>query len=163
MKTENYERRESWSFISDFSTSIVRLALAGGQSENVKERKGKSARKAVRIAEIRAITSDDNNYEPVFMVDRHATEILLSAVVLSLLLLFPFSFSPSEKRHGNRDLVKNHSPRGEPSRVALNLASLMTESQRCADRENRPCRRFWSLIIHFSRWNVAKNMPAHAG
>lgn len=96
MKTENYERRESWSFILDFSTSIVRLALAGGQSENVKERKGKSARKAVRIAEIRAITSDDNNYALVFMVDRHATEILLSAVVLSLLLLFPFSFSPND-------------------------------------------------------------------
>lgn len=83
-KTENYERRESWSFISDFSTSIVRLArLRGTESD---EKRG--GRERENIAEIRAITNDDNNYAPVFIVTRHATEILLSTVVFSL---FPLS------------------------------------------------------------------------
>lgn len=46
-------------------------------------KRGEEERERESIAEIRAITSDDNNYAPVFIVTRHATEILLSTVVFS--------------------------------------------------------------------------------
>lgn len=51
-------------------------------------KRGEEERERENIAEIRAITNDDNNYAPVFIVTRHATEILLSTVVFSL---FPLS------------------------------------------------------------------------
>lgn len=57
--------------------------LRGTESD---EKRG--GRERENIAEIRAITNDDNNYAPVFIVTRHATEILLSTVVFSL---FPLS------------------------------------------------------------------------
>lgn len=146
-KTENYERRESWSFISDFSTSIVRLArLRGTESD---EKRGGRERERENIAEIRAITNDDNNYAPVFIVTRHATEILLSTVVFSSpsLLLFFLVSRRRRRRRRHRDLVKkekrgrkkNHSPLAR-----LNLASLMTESgrRRAMNRsaKNEACR-----------------------
>ena len=59
--------------------------LRGTESD---EKRGGRERERENIAEIRAITNDDNNYAPVFIVTRHATEILLSTVVFSL---FPLS------------------------------------------------------------------------
>lgn len=117
--------------------------LRGTESD---EKRG--GRERENIAEIRAITNDDNNYAPVFIVTRHATEILLSTVVFSSpsLLLF-FLVSRRRRRRRHRDLVKkekrggkkNHSPLAR-----LNLASLMTESgrRRAMNRsaKNEACR-----------------------
>lgn len=113
-------------------------------------KRGEEERERENIAEIRAITNDDNNYAPVFIVTRHATEILLSTVVFSspsLLLFFLVSRRRRRRRRRHRDLVKkekrggkkNHSPLAR-----LNLASLMTESgrRRAMNRsaKNEACR-----------------------
>ena len=110
MKTENYERRESWSFISDFSTSIVRLSPEGRQNENVRERarsekgaEGWSSQESGRYCRNTCNYQRRQQLRASFYgrPSRHR-DIIISVVSL-LFLLFSFSFSlpfpfpPSEK------------------------------------------------------------------
>lgn len=78
-------------------SQILAHSIVGLARPQEREKK-RGFRKEVRITEIRAITRDDNNYALLFMVTRHATQILLSAAVsFPLRLLLSYFFLPSSR------------------------------------------------------------------
>lgn len=142
------------------------LDSTGGQTKS-DEKRGKRERE--NVAEIRAITSDDNNYAPVFIVTRHATEILLSTVVFSSPSLSLFSRLAAAQASRPCEKKKEKKKKSLTSRGAAPVKSRVANDRESVDGE--PDRRKMKLVVPVlvfdysllsSRGNVAKNMTAHA-